>query len=100
LAGAWNSASITYQLCVSLAQQSRPAIICSAEIDAFIKRQLAEGHPPRIGCIDSKENNLGLLSLGSLLDLYPKYHALTEDEATHMAYYCDGGIEVVPKKPK
>ena len=45
LAVALNSASITHQLCVSCARQCRPVIEGSAQIDAFIKSQLAEGAP-------------------------------------------------------
>ncbi|MGA2253947.1 MAG: hypothetical protein ABSG53_04735 [Thermoguttaceae bacterium] len=100
LAVALNSASITHQLCISCARQCRPIIEGSVQIDAFIKNQLAEGAPPRICCTTADKNDLGLCTLGSILDLYPRYHVLTEDEATHLVSYRDGGIVVIPNNSK
>jgi len=100
LAVALNSASKTHELCVSCAVQSRPTINCSSQLDAFIKRQLAEGAPPRLASTIVKENDLGLSCLDGILDLYPKYHALTEDQATHMLFYRDDGIVVAPRNSK
>jgi hypothetical protein len=98
LAVALNSATTTRQLCESYAVQSRPAIECSRQIDAFIRRQIERDAPPRIGCTMREENDLGLCKLDQLLDLYPKYHALSADQATHLAFYRNGGIEIVPRK--
>jgi hypothetical protein len=95
LAVALNSASITRQLCVSCAEKCRPVIEGSVQIDAFIKKQLAEGAPPRICCTTADKNELGLCHLGSILDLYPRYHVLTKDQATHLVSYRDDGIIVI-----
>ena len=100
LAIALNAALITHGLCVATAGLSRPIIKCSGEIDAFIERQVAEGATPKMCCIKASGKNLGLGTLNSVLDLYPKYHALTEDGATHLVSCRDDCIEVVPRKSK
>ncbi len=44
-----------------------------------------------------------LVKLGKLdqvLDLYPKYRILVEDQATHLVFYRNGGVEVLPRKSK
>jgi hypothetical protein len=97
LAVALNSAVTTHRLCDSYAVQSRPVVECSTQIATFIEQQLAAGASPRIGCATTDANNLGLCSLDQLLDLYPRYHALVEEQATHLAFYRDGRVEIVPK---
>jgi hypothetical protein len=95
-----NAALITHGLCVSIADLSRPVIKCSAQIDAFIESQLAEGAIPRMYCAKAGEKELGLCALYSILDLYPNYHALTEDGATHLVSYRGDCVEIVPRKSK
>jgi len=97
---ALNSSSKTYQLCVTDAELSRPAVKCSREIDAFIKKEMAKGASPRIACITTDKVYFPLGNLASILeDLYPKYRATAPEEATHLMCYSDGVI-VVPRDAK
>jgi len=97
---ALNSASKTYQLCVTDAQLSLPVVKCAEQIDAFIQSQLAEGTSPRIACVMTDKAYFALGNLDSILDLYPKYRAPTRDQATHLVGYGDDGLVVVPRNPR